>query len=143
MLALSNRTHIGVVAQGEEAVVLVAELCRRFDVDALIRLGLADYELFAAMQGRYVHFNLEFTLNEVGKRYAVLPILRQGRRDADGTETLPLVDQHRHRIGLCDEVIQRLPIGEVGPAHFAHSLPNIRTPEALEAALLRRYAPMF
>ena len=73
----------------------------------------------------------------------MLPILRQGRRDADGTETLPLVDQHRHRIGLCDEVIQRLPIGEVGPAHFAHSLPNICTPEALEAALLRRYAPMF
>jgi hypothetical protein len=142
-LALSNRTHIGVIEEGRAAVVGVAELCRRFGVDALIRLSHADYALFEPMRVRFVHFNLEATLNEPGKRYAVLPILRQGRREADGAEILPVIDQRRCRIGLCAEVLQRVPLGEVTGAQFAHSLPSIRTREALEAALVRRYAPMF
>jgi hypothetical protein len=143
VLALSDRTHIGVIEEGREAVVPVAELCERYGVDALIRLAAEDYGLLEAMRGNFVHFNLEFTLNEAGKRYAVLPILRPGRRDPNGAEILPVVDQHRFRVGLCKEVLQHVPLAGVAPAHFAHSLPNIRTPAELEAALLKRYAPMF
>jgi hypothetical protein len=143
MLALLNRLHIGILEAGEERVVPVAMLRERYGVDALIRLAAAEYDLFEAMRGRFVHFNLEVTLNEAGKRYAVLPILRPGRRDEAGVEILPIIDQHRYRVGVCEEVLQRVPVREVTPAHFAHSLPNIRTPDALDAALLRRYAPMF
>jgi hypothetical protein len=143
MLSFSNRAHIGVIEEGREAIVPVAQLSERYGVDALIRLAAEDYALLEPMRERFVHFNLEVTLNEAGKRYAILPILRPGRRDADGAEILPIVDQHRHRIGICEEVRQRVPLREVEPACLALSLPNIRTLEELEAALVRRYAPMF
>jgi hypothetical protein len=143
MLALSNRSHIGVFEDGEARIVPVAMLRERYRVDALIRLAAADYALFEPMRGRFVHFNLEVTLNEAGKRYAVLPILKPGRRDKSGVEILPVIDPQRYRIGICEEVLQRVPVGEVTPAHFAHSLPNIRTRDELETALLGRYAPMF
>lgn len=143
MLPLSNTSHIGILEEREERIVPVAMLRERYGVDALIRLGVGEYDLFEPMRGRFVHFNLEFTLNEAGKRYAVLPIVKPGRRDESGVEILPVIDQHRYRIGVCNEVLQRVPVREVTPAHFAHSLPNISTPDELEAALLRRYAPMF
>jgi hypothetical protein len=143
MLAFSNRWEIGVLEGGGERIAPVAMLLERYGVDALIRLGADDYALLASMRGRFVHFNLESTLNEAGKRYAILPIVKAGRRDEDGVEFLPVVDPSRYRIGICEKALQRVPVREVTREHFAHSLPSIRTPGELEAALVKRYAPMF
>jgi hypothetical protein len=143
MLALSNRWQIGVLDGGEERIVSVASLCERYGVDALIRLGADDYQLLAPMRGRFVHFNLETTLNEAGKRYAILSIVRSGRRDENDVEILPVIDPDRFRIGICEEVLQRVALREVEPHHLALSLPNIRTLEELKAALIERYAPLF
>jgi hypothetical protein len=143
VLALSNKTHIGVVEEGREAILPVAALCEIFGVDALIRLSVPDYDLFEGMRDRFVHFNLEFTLNEIGGRYAILPILRRGHRNERNEEVLPVVDRHRHRVGICDEVFQRVPVDDVAPELFRHSLPNIRTAQELRSALLLRYARLF
>ncbi|SED99855.1 hypothetical protein SAMN05519104_4948 [Rhizobiales bacterium GAS188] len=142
-LAFSDRSLIAVMTRGVEEVVRVDALRARFQVDALIRLHERDYDELEELRGRFVHFNLEVTLNEVGKRYAILPILRPGRRDATGREVLPLVDVGRHHAGRCEAVLQRVPIDEVPPHCFAHSLPSLRTVEALEGALIRRYAAVF
>jgi len=142
MLKLSNRTHIGVIEENREVVLPVATLCQRYGVDALIRLSAEDYDLLP-VRGRFVHFNLEITLNEVGKHYALLPILRQGRRDSDGSEILPIIDQYRYRVATCEEVRQRVDLREITTEHFTQSLPNIRNVAELESALIRRYAPMF
>ncbi|MFI4998022.1 MAG: hypothetical protein ACHQAQ_19835, partial [Hyphomicrobiales bacterium] len=99
--------------------------------------------LFEGMRDRFVHFNLEFTLNEIGRRYAILPILRPGHRNEQNEEILPVVDLHRHRVGICDEVFQRVPVDDVGPELFRHSLPNIRTARELRSALVLRYARLF
>lgn len=143
MLGLSNRFHTRVFENGEERIAPVATLCERFGVDALIRLGAEDYDLLAPMRGRFVHFNLETTLNEVGKRYAILPIVKAGRRDENDLEILPVVDPLRYRSGICEDVLQRVSLQEVEPKYFALSLPNIRNSHELEAALIKRYAPMF
>jgi hypothetical protein len=134
---------ISVISGGTEEVVRVDTLRARFRVDALIRLHADDYRELQGLNGRFVHFNLEATLNEAGKRYAILPILRPGNRDAAGSEILPLVDTGRHRAGTCEAVSQRVPVREVPPACFVHSLPSLRSVEALEAALIRRYAATF
>jgi hypothetical protein len=142
-LTYSNRSLIAVMCGGTEGIMRVDALRARFEVDALIRLHADDYRELEGMRGRFVHFNLEATLNEAGKRYAILPILRPGNRDATGGEILPLVDILRHRAGRCEAVSQRVPIREVQPSCFAHSLLSLRSVEALEAALIRRYAAMF
>lgn len=142
-LPLSNKSYVGVREAGDERIVPIDELRRRFSVDALIRLHAEDFGLLPARCRVLVHFNLEMTTNEVGRRYALVPILEAGRRLADGREVLPIVDPTRHRLGTCVEVIQRVPLDRVTAEQFSHSLPNIQTSRQLREALLRRYVDMF
>ncbi|WP_284948206.1 hypothetical protein [Acidisoma cladoniae] len=90
-----------------------------------------------------MHFNLETTLNAVGFSYAIVPIVKAGQRLANGDELLPVIDPTRFRRGICREIIQRLPIDQVSPEQFMHSLPNIQNPHQLRKALLHRYGKMF
>jgi len=39
--------------------------------------------------------------------------------------------------------MQRVPIEELSPAHFAHSIETIMTIDELKNALIQRYAPLF
>ncbi len=142
-LPLSNTTHIGILDSLGERVVLIEDLRRHLRVDALIRLHSDEFALLTTDCRSFVHFNLEFTLNEVGRHYAIVPIVRAGKRLPDGREVLPLIDPAPARRGICAEVIQSLPLDKVTPALFASSLPNIRTQEQLRAALLNRYERMF
>jgi hypothetical protein len=145
-LPFSVKTHVGVLDEnGNERVQTVAELRSHFGVDALIRLQGQDFDQLgqAGTERFFVHFNLEETLNEVGKRYALLPILRPGYRTGDGAEVLPIIDISRHRTGVCDQVLQRVPLGTVSDEHFRYSLPTIRSADQLRAALIDRYVRMF
>jgi hypothetical protein len=143
-LPLSHKSHTRIVDDLGEQTVRVIDICERLQVDGLIRLHLRDYDLVELLQEKYVHFNLEFTLNELGKRYAVLPIIRSGyRTESDEEEILPILDPRRHRIGMCEAVLQRVPIEEVSSAHFAYSIETIMTIDELKKALIQRYAPLF
>jgi hypothetical protein len=143
-LPLSHKSHTRIVDDLDEQTVRVIDICERLQVDGLIRLHLRDYDLVELLQEKYVHFNLEFTLNELGKRYAVLPIIRSGyRTESDEEEILPILDPRRHRIGMCEAVLQRVPIEEVSSAHFAYSIETIMTIDELKKALIQRYAPLF
>jgi len=142
-LPLSVSTHIRVVRDGEEIEVTVAELRRLLGVDALIRLQEPEFQALPAHYRAYAHFNLEITTNAAGKRYAIVPIVRPGRRLDDGTELLPVIDVRPARIGICMEVQQRVPITEVGQRYFDQSLPHIKNPEQLRQVLLIRYRSMF
>ncbi|GJD47942.1 hypothetical protein OPKNFCMD_0655 [Methylobacterium crusticola] len=144
----SNGTHVGIPGPDGARIVPVADLARRLGVDALIRLHPEDFAALSGIRRTLVHFNLEETLNAAGRRYALLPILRPGHRDGDrdrggGAEVLPVLDPTRFRRGLCTAVIQRVPVRSVTADLLAHSLPTIRTREALAAALVRRYADLF
>jgi hypothetical protein len=142
-LPLSNMTHVGILESGSEQIVPIQDLRNRFSVDALIRLHYEDFRLISDTCRFLVHFNLEITLNVVGCRYAIVPIVKAGQRLVSGDEVLPVVDPTRFRRGVCQEVIQRLPIDQVTPEQFAHSLPNIKNPDQLRKALLHRYRRMF
>jgi hypothetical protein len=144
-LPLSNKSHTRIVDDDlGEQTVRVLDLCERLQVDGLIRLHHQDYNLVEILQEKYVHFNLEFTLNELGKRYAVLPIIRSGyRTESDEEEVLPVLDPRRYRIGICETVMQRVPIEEVSSAYFAHSIKTIMTIDELKNAMIQRYAPLF
>jgi hypothetical protein len=61
----------------------------------------------------------------------------------DEEEILPILDPRRHRIGMCEAVLQRVPIEEVSSAHFAYSIETIMTVDKLKKALIQRYAPLF
>jgi hypothetical protein len=145
-LPFSVKTHVGVLDEnGNERIETVAELRSRFSVDSLIRLQRYDFDQLgkAGAERFFVHFNLEETLNEVGKRYAVLPIRRPGYRTDDGIEVLPIIDISRYRVGICDQVLQRIPLGMVSEEHFCYSLPTIRSIDQLRTALIDRYVRMF
>ncbi len=142
-LPLSSATRVGVLEGAEERVIDTAELWRHFQVDALIRLHEDDFTSLACAGPMLVHFNLGFTTNQVGCRYAILPIVRPGRRLDDGREVLPVLDPARYRLGLCIQIIQHLPIEAVTTAQFAESLPTIRTAGSLRSALVQRYSGMF
>jgi hypothetical protein len=145
-LPFSDKTHVGVLDEnGHERIETVADLRARFGVDALIRLQKHDFDQLgqAGTEQYFVHFNLEETLNQVGKRYAVLPIHRPGYRTHEGTEALPIMDVSRHRIGFCETVLQRVPIEMVSDEYFRNSLPSIRSVAQLRSALVDRYARMF
>jgi hypothetical protein len=143
-LPLSNKSQTRIVDDLGEQTVRVIDLCERLQVDGLIRLHRQDYDLVELLREKYVHFNLEFTLNERGKRYAMLPIIRSGYRiESDEEEVLPVLDPRRHRVGVCEAVMQRVPIEQVSRAHFAHSIETIMTINELKKALIQRYAPLF
>jgi hypothetical protein len=142
-LPLSNKSHTRIVDDLGERTVRVIDLCERLQVDGLIRLHQRDYDL-VELQKKYVHFNLEITLNERGKRYAVVPIIRSGyRTESHEEEVLPVLDPRRHRIGVCLAVTQRVPIEEVSSTYFANSIATIMTIDELKKALIQRYAPLF
>jgi hypothetical protein len=142
-LPLSNSTHIGICDHSGERIVAVQDLTGQLQVDGLIRLSEKDFAQLPVEMGSFVHFNLEFTLNEMGRRYAIVPLIRAGRRLDDGQEVLPIIDPSRSHSGLCTEIVQHLPTGDVSEAYFAFSLPTIRTHAALRAALSERYGRMF
>lgn len=142
-LPLSVSTHIRIVRDGEEIEVTVAEQRRLLGVDALIRLQEPEFQSLPAHYRTYAHFNLEFTTNAVGKRYAIVPIVKPGSRLDDGTELLPVIDVAPARVGVCLEVHQHVPIAAVGQRHFDQSLPHIKAPEQLRHVLLARYRSMF
>ena len=145
-LPFSVETHVGILDEhGHERIESVADLRARFGVDALIRLHRQDFDQLGqdGTERVFVHFNLEETLNQVGKRYAVLPILRPGYRTEDGAEVLPIMDTSRHRVGVCDKVLQRVPLDDVTEECFRHSIPSIRTVQQLRIALIDRYAKLF
>lgn len=121
----------------------MTELRRLLGVDALIRLQESEFQALPPHDRTYAHFNLELTTNAVGKRYAIVPIVKPGRRLDDGTEVLPVIDVRPARIGICLEVQQRVPITEVGLRYFDQSLPHIKNPEQLRQVLLIRYRSMF
>lgn len=143
LLPFSNKTHTGVLAEGREHIVPIERLLRQFAVDGLLRLHSTDFAELPAHHRLFVHFNLEVTTNEVGRRYAVVPIVKPGRRLPDGRELLPIIDPSHRRVGTCVAVIQRVAIDQITVEQFSHSLPSIRTPHKLREALLRRYSPMF
>jgi hypothetical protein len=68
-LPLSNKFHTRIIDDLGEHTVRVIDLCERLQVDGLIRLHHRDYDLVEILREKYVHFNLEFTLNERGKPY--------------------------------------------------------------------------
>ncbi|GJD61620.1 hypothetical protein [Methylobacterium frigidaeris] len=142
-LPISNSRHVAVAEGGLTRVVAVADLAASLGVDALIRLHEEDFSGLAQIGRDLVHFNLERTINRVGLRYALLPILRPGFRRSGGPEELPVLDPTRFRTGLCVEVRQRVPVTAVTPESFGASLPAIRDAGALSAALVRRYAGLF
>jgi hypothetical protein len=142
-LPLSNRSHNSILDDDAERTVAVQDLCDLFGVDALIRVHEQDYALIEQLPDKYVHFNLERTLNEEGERYAILPIVKPGFRTGNGDEVLPVLDPRRHRIGRCDAILQQVPIEQLRAEHFRYSIPTIRTVGELKKALLARYAPMF
>lgn len=139
----SNSSHNSIVDGDGERVIAVKDLCDLFRVDALIRVREQDYALIDRLPEKYVHFNLEFTLNERGKRYAILPIVRSGFRKQDNEEVLPVLDPSRYRIGRCIAVLQQAPVEDVPAEQFQHSISTIRTIDELRQALVQRYAPMF
>ncbi|MEH3146715.1 MAG: hypothetical protein PGN34_15520 [Methylobacterium frigidaeris] len=142
-LPLSKSTHIRIVRGDGDREVTLDSIRRDLKVDALVRLQPEDFRALPPGSRRFVHFNLEHTTNAAGERYAVVPIVTPGRRLDDGTEVLPVVDLATRRVGTCIEVRQGVPVAEVGPESFAHSLPHIRTPEQLGRALVERYRDMF
>ena len=122
-LPLSNRSHNRIIDDHGERIIAVKDLCDLFGVDALIRLPEQDYALIDQLAETYVHFNLEFTLNEPGKRYAILPIARPGFRTQDNEEVLPVLDPRRYRIGKCAAVLQHVAVDDVSTEHFQYSMP--------------------
>jgi hypothetical protein len=142
-LPLSNRSFSNIVDDHGERIVAVQDLCDLFRVDALIRVPDHDFALIDQLPEKYVHFNLEFTLNERGKRYAILPIVRAGFRKPDNEEVLPVLDPRRCLVGGCNAVLQRVPVEDVSAEHSRYSVSTIRTVDELKKALLLRYAPMF
>lgn len=140
---LSESAKIGILdSHGTEVTISFDEFCSRLNVDGWVRLHPGDYSQLSALETDFVHFNLGTTDNTVGKRYAIVPILRPGRRLSDGTEQLPIVDITRHRAAICIEVIQRLPVDQIGADQLQHSLPSIRSAVDIEKALVARYSPM-
>ncbi|MGI3903372.1 MAG: hypothetical protein ACRYGP_20095 [Janthinobacterium lividum] len=138
----TSETHVRLLQDGAVALVGMDAFRRRFGVDGLVRLHRNEFDLIEADRRLLVHFNLGPTSNEVGRTYAVVPIMLAGHRQADGQEVLPILDHTRRRIGTCIGVQRRVPLHAVSPKDFSFSLPNIRGADELEIAFLSRYRAM-
>jgi hypothetical protein len=142
-LPFSDSVQIGIIEAGRERIERVDALCGRLGVDALIRMHAGDFKLLDGLEREFVHFNLQATLNAAGRRYAIVPITKPGRRLLNAQEILPIIDPAAFRFCTCMEVLQYVPVEQVTAEQFARSLPTIRTVQQLRAVLIARYAHMF
>lgn len=140
---ISDGTRIGVIDQTGKFVISAAEFQTRLGVDGWIRLSRNEYSQLWAQQDKLVHFNLGRTTNQAGLRYAIVPIVEHGWRNADGSEEPAYVSLTSYAVGLCTDVEQHVALADVGDDHFRHSLAGISGRRELEETLLMRYKPMF
>ncbi|TCR82273.1 hypothetical protein [Rhizobium sp. BK376] len=140
---ISDGTRIGIIDRNGKSVISAAEFQTRLDVDGWIRLSSSDYGQLSDWQEKLVHFNLGRTTNQAALRYAIVPIIERGWRNADGSEEPAYVSLTSYAVGICIDVEQRVALTEVTEDHFRHSLAGISGRRELEAALLMRYRPMF
>lgn len=142
-LKRSEGAAVHFILGGVEHRLSAVSFQSRFEVDNVIRLQAVDFDLIPEGPQTLVHFNLGTVWNELSLRYALMPIVKPGRRFEDGSEILPMVDASRVRVGTCVEVIRSIHINQVTRDQFAHSLSNIRNGIELERALVRRYKGVF
>jgi hypothetical protein len=142
-LPLSNDTRVEFVSTDGVKTIAITAVYRALAVDSLIRLHMMEFSLIPSMEHTFVHFNLEFSTNKKGGRYALVPIVKPGHRSPDGTETLPLLDIGQGRFATCVDVRQHVPFEEVTEEVFALSLQHIRSVDQLRDTLAERYARMF
>jgi hypothetical protein len=140
---VSDGTRIGVIDRNGKFLISAAEFQTRLGVDGWIRLSRHDYGQLSERQDRLVHFNLGRTTNQTGLRYAIVPIVERGWRNADGSETPAYVSLTSYAVGICIGVEQHVVLSDVTDEHFRHSLAGISGLPELEEALLARYRPMF
>lgn len=141
----SDGSRIGIVDNGMRSIISMEQFQHKLDVDGWVRLSTDDFSRVRAMptgQTKLVHFNLGRTTNEIGLRYAIVPIVEPGWRKEDGTEVPPYVGLDQAIRSLCIGVDQRVALAAVTDDHYRHSMPGIDTPDALRLALLSRYRRM-
>lgn len=138
----SNGTNVGVVDAEGERVITLTEFCERLDVDGWVRMHPNDFAAATVLQQRVTHFNLATTSNQIGRRYALVPIIRAGYRSADGVEVLPFVGLEDALKARCIEVRQNVQINDFRPGDFQHSLPTVRSQQQLRSVLIDRYGKL-
>ena len=139
----TSDTHVTMRDGASLRLVAVVDLVEQLGASALVRLHFTDFDNLSKLGRTFMHFNLGSTLHEVGRRYAIVPIVRPGRRSSDGREVLPVVDPSRFRLADCLEVVQGVPLNDLAQEAFLHSLPTIRTVAELRHILVARYHALF
>ncbi len=136
MIAMIKREHENdfiLIFDGSEKMVDKATLLKLLKVDGIIRIQEKD---FAHVSFPFVHFNLEYTGHEKGKKYALLKILRPGYF-TDEEEKLPLLDIASCIKAECIDVKDQISYKELQSYLDQYSSPA--TIEGVKGMILERY----
>lgn len=115
-------------------------VCEQLGVEGLIRIPAADFTALLVAGESVAHFNLGSTNHQIGKRYALVKIVRNGRyRTNTSDETPPLLSLDEVRVMECTGVENALAPEALTTEYFEHSYAGISDSVTLKDALKRRY----
>ena len=105
---------------------------------AVIRFHERDFRRIPRQATLLTHFNIHDSSHIKGRRYLLVPIVKQGYFDGK-KEVQPVLDFRRALLVRCLGVKNEISYNSLLPEDFRHSLPNVKAVPALKRAILRRY----
>ncbi len=126
---------------GKEELINYDELLERFGVQGVVRIPEDEFNTMNDESKLFGHFNLEKTNHEIGAKYLIVKMLRNGEYgDEKEAEIPPLLSLDGAYIVECLEAENHLPYSQLSSNYFDHSIPNITDESTLQLAVLKRYS---
>ncbi|MEK9181628.1 MAG: hypothetical protein AAB786_01265 [Patescibacteria group bacterium] len=136
-----ENNKILILEDGKEVLKEKAEVLVFLGVDGMIRIKGNEFKEIDVAKKYLGHFNLECTDHEVGKRYALVKILRSGNYNTvNGVQVLPLLSLENAYITKCVDVKNYLKYDDIILEFFAYSLLDIQNTEELKSVIFKRYS---
>lgn len=116
------------------------DILKKLGVVGFIRIQKNEFEKIETEQKFFGHFNLEQTSHKVGKKYALVRILRHGSYGTNvKIEKPPLLALDKIYIAKCIQVENFVSYNALNSKYFKHSLKGIKDPKSLKKVIIDRY----
>lgn len=117
------------------------EFCKKYDVHSVIRIQENDWDMVKNQKDYFEHFNLEYTGNKKGNKYAIIKIIKTGYFDPKTKITVePILSEVDIILAECVIVRNYLPYEKLNSELFKYS--GISEPyiQNLQDIIVRRYS---
>lgn len=118
--------------------VSLKDFNEKLKINSVIRIQEKDFNNIDTSNQYYMHFNSRKAGHEIGKKYAIIKIVKPGGIDNNNKEFFPVFDLSKILIGYCID-FKFQDFKEVNKKDFEFSMKNIKNISELKEEIIFRY----